>query len=128
MREWRHNDGKHQWDLGYMDPTRDEFVVVGWVTDEFIDRVYDKTLGAMHIKRKMGSCPPPLAGYLPPEPPVVFEVPAPPSVPPELAWRDIAALYPEFVQWAAQKHGPLEETLDEETYNQLKEEYERTTT
>lgn len=33
-----------------------------------------------------------------------------------IAWRKIAMVEPEFVQWVAQKYGPLPEMCDEKQY------------
>jgi hypothetical protein len=66
MKRWRHNDGKHQWELGYDDVPRMEFVVLAWVTDELIERAANPELVARHIKRKMGSVPPPWQQHLEP--------------------------------------------------------------
>ena len=43
-----------------------------------------------------------------------------------VTWKVLATMYPEFVQWAVQKHGPLPEGLvEEELYASLSAEYMR---
>ena len=63
MSEWRHNQAEHQWELGYWDEARQEFAVRSWVTDEFIART-DHVMAAIGLHARLGTCPPPLAGYL----------------------------------------------------------------
>lgn len=42
-----------------------------------------------------------------------------------MTWRDLALVYPGFVQWLVQKHGPLPDgPVLEEDYNRFKAEYE----
>lgn len=42
-----------------------------------------------------------------------------------MTWRDIAALYPDFVQWVVQVHGPRHDgPVTEEEYTLLKMAYE----
>ncbi len=42
-----------------------------------------------------------------------------------VTWKAIAELYPEFVQWVVQRHGPLHaNTVLEAEYNARKMEYE----
>jgi hypothetical protein len=42
-----------------------------------------------------------------------------------MTWRDLALRYPEFVQWAVQKHGPLPDgPIRQEDYERLKAEFE----
>lgn len=43
-------------------------------------------------------------------------------------WRDLAPVYPEFVQWAVQTYGPLlDGPISEDDYNRLVAEYESLT-
>lgn len=42
-----------------------------------------------------------------------------------MTWRDLALVFPGFVQWIVQTHGPLPDgRVLEEDYNRLKAEYE----
>jgi hypothetical protein len=70
--EWRHNPKKSWWELGYWDEPRQEFAGVAWVTDEFIART-DPRMTAAALHRRLGTVPPPLAEFLPPPVPVVYE-------------------------------------------------------
>lgn len=73
MAEWRHNDNDSQWELGYYDLTREQWVRVGLVTDEFLERTaLSPERLAVHLRERFGSVPPPLAVHLPPDPPIVF--------------------------------------------------------
>jgi len=62
--EWRHNQARQQWELGYWDESREEFVARSWVTDEFIART-DQQMAAARLHARLGTVPPPLAGHLP---------------------------------------------------------------
>lgn len=64
---WLHNANTEQWEL-----IHDEEVVAS-VTDEMIAG-QPAPLLAGYLYRKIGSLPPPLSGYLPPNLPVIFEV------------------------------------------------------
>jgi hypothetical protein len=70
--EWRRDPVKYWWELGYWDEPRQEFIGVAWVTDEVIARA-DPRMTAAYLYRKLGTVPPPLAGY-PPPPPVPVTV------------------------------------------------------
>lgn len=73
MSGWRHNDEESRWELGYHDVPMERWVCSGYVTDEFLERVaMPPERLAVHLWKRFGSVPPPLAGRLPPEPPVVF--------------------------------------------------------
>ena len=42
-----------------------------------------------------------------------------------MTWKAIAELYPTFVQWVVQRHGPLPDgVVSEAVYNEYKTEYE----
>ena len=64
MSEWRHNQAERQWELGYWDEPRQKFVVLSWVTDEFIART-DQRMAAVSLHARLGTVPPPMAGWLP---------------------------------------------------------------
>lgn len=70
--EWRHNDDEARWELGYDDIPRETFVLLAYVTDEMIERVAFPAVIARRLHERVGSAPPPLREYLPPEPPIVF--------------------------------------------------------
>lgn len=74
MAEWRHNDEESRWELGYYDDVArtERWVWSAYVTDEMIDRIAEPAHLAVRTFNKLGSVPPPLAGYLPPEPPWVL--------------------------------------------------------
>jgi hypothetical protein len=41
-----------------------------------------------------------------------------------MTWNDVATQYPEFVQWAAQRHGPLPDgEVRQEDFERLAAEY-----
>lgn len=73
MAEWRHDDDESRWEYGYCDDVAgtEHWVWSAYVTDEMIDRVALPAQLAARIFNKLGSVPPPLAEYLPPEPPVI---------------------------------------------------------
>jgi hypothetical protein len=73
LSEWRHNDGERRWDLVWPDETGQRSTVCARVADGFI-ACADAT-AATRVYEALGSVPPPLAGYLPPDlppTPVVF--------------------------------------------------------
>jgi hypothetical protein len=72
MKEWRHHEGKHQWELGYYDVPMMKFVVLSWVADELMERVAAPEMMAKAIKQKMGSVPPPWEHYTEPPPATVW--------------------------------------------------------
>lgn len=45
----------------------------------------------------------------------------------QIPWREIALLYPEFVQWIVQTKGPLPEMADMATYTKYRTEYDKET-
>jgi hypothetical protein len=68
---WEHNVTEHQWELvfrvtdtwGHLMERR----VAAWVTDEFIERVWDKRIAAVRLFNQIGTVPPPMQEYLPPD-------------------------------------------------------------
>lgn len=76
--QWEHSGS--QWELAaYQEdiPRQTRNRVVGaMVTDEFIANVASPAQAAVHLFNKIGSVPPPLAGYLPPHDPdvVVYDM------------------------------------------------------
>jgi hypothetical protein len=72
---WRHDDAKSQWELGYYDLPREQWVTLGAiVTDEFTQRAMEFSQRAFAVKLycSAGSLPPPLEQYRPPDPPIVM--------------------------------------------------------
>jgi hypothetical protein len=78
--QWERNDLEYRWELaGYhVDVPRQvtDRIVAAWVTDELIAGVADPVMAAASLFNKIGSVPPPLAGYLPPHDPnvVVYDL------------------------------------------------------
>lgn len=78
--QWRHDDKRERWELGAVmqpDPARGhrEWLPYAMVTDEMITRVASPAFLAARMFNSLGSVPPPLAEYLPPDDPtrVVYE-------------------------------------------------------
>lgn len=46
---------------------------------------------------------------------------------PTVQWRTVAMIYPEFVQWVAQTHGPLPEDCTNADYTHFRAEYDKET-
>lgn len=65
---WERDDSARQWELVVYDTDilrqATDRVVIGWVTDGFLER-FTPASAAAYLVRRFGSVPPPFAGYCP---------------------------------------------------------------
>jgi hypothetical protein len=62
---WLHNAILSQWELRDRDIMYDRDDLLAFVTDELIEKTAVPEMIAVHLRRKIGTVPPPLREYLP---------------------------------------------------------------